>query len=389
METQKLYEENAYLHTFRAQVLSCRQEKETWKVVLDRTAFYPEGGGQPGDRGVLNRVNVLDTHEKDGVMVHTTDAPLAVGSRVTGGIDWPLRRSRMQEHTGEHILSGVLHRFFGVSNVGFHMGSACVTLDLDKPLDAHQIALGERLANEAVYRNLPVVVTYPTAEQLQKLDYRSKKELTGRVRIVTVPGYDVCACCGTHVARTGEIGLVKVLGFTHYKGGVRISILCGSRALQDYGARLQAVTEISGLLSAKPEGVADAVKHLQQEKENLQQKLTAVQNELLKQKAAHLQPAANGLLWTFEEGLTPDALRRYGTLLAEKCPRVAAVFSGQDGRYQYAIVGAPGTDVRPLGKALNAALHGRGGGKPAFVQGSVQAAQREIEDWFAKQEVEK
>lgn len=384
METQKLYYENVYQRTFRAQVLSCEAEKEHWLVVLNRTAFFPEGGGQPGDRGVLDSVNVLDTKEKEGVVLHITNAPLSVGKLVTGGIDWPFRRMHMQEHSGEHILSGVLHRFFGVNNVGFHMGSACVTLDLDKPLDAHQIALGERLANEAVYQNLPIEIGYPSVQELETLDYRSKKELTGQVRIVTIPGYDVCACCGTHVARTGEIGMVKVLGFMHYKGGVRISMLCGSRALRDYGERLAAVTAVSGLLSAKPEAVADAVERLLQEKDALKQQVSTLQNDLLAGKAASVQPAANGLLCTFEEGLNPDALRHYSTLLVPKCARAAAVFSGEDGHFQYAVAGAEGIDVRAFGKEMNAALNGRGGGKPGLVQGNVQASRKEIEDWFAQ-----
>jgi alanyl-tRNA synthetase len=248
------------------------------------------------------------------------------------------------------------------------MGSACVTLDLDKPLDAHQIALGERLANEAVYQNLPIEIGYPSAQELETLDYRSKKELTGQVRIVTIPGYDVCACCGTHVARTGEIGMVKVLGFMHYKGGVRISMLCGSRALRDYGERLAAVTAVSGLLSAKPEAVADAVERLLQEKDALKQQVSTLQNDLLAGNAASLQPAANGVLCTF----------------VPKCARAAAVFSGEDGHFQYAVAGAEGIDVRAFGKEMNAALNGRGGGKPGLVQGNVQASRKEIEDWFAQ-----
>ena len=387
LETQKLYYENVYQRTFRAQVLSCEQVKDGWQVVLNRTAFYPEGGGQPGDCGVLNRANVLDTREKNGVLYHVTDAPLTVGQYVTGGINWPLRRSRMQEHTGEHILSGVLHRFFGVTNVGFHMGSACVTLDLDKPLDENQIALGERLANEAVFQDLPVQISYPNEQELAALDYRSKKELTGKVRIVTIPGYDVCACCGTHVAHTGEIGCIKVIGWAKYKGGVRISMLCGSRARVDYDERVAAMTTLSGLLSAKPEAVTGAVQHLLDEKAALQQKLDAVQNAMFTAQAEAAQPAANGLLWLFEEGLAPDALRRFALLLAPKCPRAAAVFSGVNGRLQYALASEDG-DVRPLAKAMNAALSGRGGGKPGLAQGSVQAARAEVETWFAAQPAE-
>lgn len=385
METQKLYYENVYQRTFCAKVLSCEKAKAGWNVVLDRTAFYPEGGGQPGDQGVLDRVNVLDTHMKNGVILHRTDAPLPVGKRVTGGINWPLRRSRMQEHTGEHILSGVLHRFFGVTNVGFHMGSACVTLDLDKPLDAHQVALGERLANEAVYQDLPVRIDYPDAKTLKTLDYRSKKELTGRVRIVTIPGYDVCACCGTHVAHTGEIGMVKVIGQMHYKGGVRISMLCGSRALKDYDAQLCSVSAVSGLLSAKPEKVTDAVEHLLSEKAALQQRLDTVQNELFAKKAADVQPGTNGMLCCFEADLQPDDLRRYVSLLSPKC-RCAAVFSGEEGSYHF-VLASEAEDIRPLGKEMGKALHGRGGGKPHFLQGQVQASRAEIEAWFAKKQL--
>ncbi|HCA71161.1 MAG TPA: alanyl-tRNA editing protein [Ruminococcaceae bacterium] len=384
VETQKLYEEDVYKRTFRAQVLSCKPVKGGWQIVLDRTAFYPEGGGQPGDCGVLDRVNVLDTHEKEGTVLHLTDAPLPLGKRVTGGINWPLRRSRMQEHTGEHILSGVLHRFFGVNNVGFHMGSACVTLDLDKPLTADQIALGERLANEAVYQDLPVQITYPTAAELKTLDYRSKKELTGQVRIVTIPGYDVCACCGTHVSHTGEIGLIKVIGWTHYKGGVRISLLCGSRALRDYGECLHTITTVSSMLSAKPKAISDAVSRLLEEKENLQHQMTAEQNSLFQVKAETAKPNQNGIFCTFETGLEPDGLRRFSTLLAPKCSKCAAVFSGTDGKYQYAVASVR-EDVRAFGKSMNAALNGRGGGKSGLVQGSVQASQQEIKDWFVKQ----
>mgnify|MGYP001022540840 CR=1 FL=1 len=383
LETAKLYYENSYQRTFRAKVLSCEKTKSGWQIVLNRTAFYPEGGGQPGDQGVLDRVNVLDTHIKDGLILHQTDAPLPVGKQVTGGINWPLRRSRMQEHTGEHILSGVLHRFFGVTNVGFHMGSTCVTLDLDKPLDESQILLGERLANEAVYQDLPVQISYPDAETLKTLDYRSKKELTGRVRIVTIPGYDVCACCGTHVAHTGEVGMVKVLNWMHYKGGVRIFMLCGSRALKDYSGRLADISAVSNLLSAKPEKAAEAVQHVLEEKDTLQRRLDSVQNELFTVKANEATPGENGLLCCFEDGLRPDDLRHYASLLASKCPRAAAVFSGKDGRYRF-VLASEKEDVRPLGKEMSAALNGRGGGKPNFIQGQVQASCTKIENWFAQ-----
>lgn len=383
METEKLFEQDAYLRTFRATVRACEPSGKRWRVVLDRTAFYPEGGGQPGDQGVLDRVRVLDTRSKDGVIYHEVDAPLPVGAKVSGGIHWGLRRQHMQEHTGEHILSGLLHRFYGVQNVGFHMGAACTTLDLDKPLDAHAVALGERLANEAIFRDLPVQVCYPDAKALAQLAYRSKKELQGQVRIVTVPGYDVCACCGTHVARTGEIGLLKVVDAMHYKGGVRLSILCGERALRDYGEKHARLGRIGALLSAKPEACVPAVERLQGERSALQQQLAAAQDRLFATLAAALAPAANGWICRFEPDLAPDALRRFALLLAEKCPAGAAVFSAGQDRCAYALAAKQG-DLRPLGKQMHAALQGRGGGKPGLLQGSVQADREAIAAFFAQ-----
>ena len=385
MGTEKLYEQDPYLRVFHAQVLSCEKAKQGWLVVLDRTAFYPEGGGQPGDQGVLDRVNVLDTHEKGETVVHLTDAPIPAGTRVTGGINWSLRHLHMQEHTGEHILSGLLHRFYGATNVGFHMGAACVTLDVDRPLTPEQVAVCERLANAAIWENVPVEISYPDEETLSHLAYRSKKALSGRVRIVTIPGYDVCACCGTHVARTGEIGLLKVLNVMHYKGGVRISIVCGRRALSDYTEKLGAVARLSNTLSAKPEGVCAAVDHLLAEKEQADAEKAAAQERLFQLLAASVQPLGNGWAFVFEEGLSPDALRRLSLHLCER-HACAAAFSGEPGQYAYALASQK-LDLRPVSKAFNAAFSGRGGGKPNLVQGRVGAASLDaLRDWIAKQE---
>ena len=244
--TDKLYEEDAYLREFEAEVTGCVPAEGGWLVTLDRTAFYPEGGGQPADTGTLGGARVLDVHEQEGEILHTTDAPLPVGDRTAGAIDWEARFSRMQQHTGEHIVSGVIHRLFGLDNVGFHMGRDAVTIDLNGELTADDLTRVERLANEAVWENLPVGVEYPAPEALAALDYRSKKELTGRVRIVTVPGSDVCACCGTHVRRTGEIGVIKLLTSQRYKGGVRVWLLCGDRALTDYNEKNAQAYAVSG-----------------------------------------------------------------------------------------------------------------------------------------------
>ena len=377
--TEKLYENDPYLRTFTARVTGCAQIIDGWRVTLDRTAFYPEGGGQPADTGALGGARVLDVHEREGEVWHMTDRPLTPGEEVAGEIDWPQRFSRMQQHTGEHIVSGLLHRLYGVDNVGFHMGRDAVTIDLSAELSADQLARAERLANEAIWADLPVEVRYPAPEELAALDYRSKKELTGRVRIVTVPGCDVCACCGTHVATAGQVGAVKLLDAQRYKGGVRVWLLCGDRALEDYGERNRQVRRLSELLSAKPEEVVPAVERLLAGQEAQKQRFAALQTELFALKAREIEEGAT-LALCFEEGLAPPELRRLCLALMERC-RVAAALSGEGERWRYAL-GSAQEDVRPLAKRLNEAFSGRGGGQKELAQGSLTGTREEIEDFF-------
>lgn len=378
--TDKLYEKDAYLRAFEAEVTGCAEGKGGWLVTLDRTAFYPEGGGQPADTGTLGGARVLDAHEREDEVVHTVDAPLPVGATVRGAIDWEVRFSRMQQHTGEHIVSGVIHRLFGLDNVGFHMGRDAVTIDLNGELTAEDLSRVERLANEAVWENLPVGVDYPTSEALSALDYRSKKELTGRVRIVTVPGSDVCACCGTHVRRTGEIGAVKLLTSQRYKGGVRVWLLCGDRALDDYDEKNAQAYAISGMLSAKVGELTGAVERMQAENDALKLRAAHLQEELFRYRARAVEEGATYALF-FEDAMDPPALRRFCLALCERCG-VAAVLSGSEREsWKYAVGSARG-DVRPLGKELNAAFSGRGGGSPELVQGTLSGSREEIETFF-------
>ena len=234
METEKLFYEDSHLKEFTAKVISCKPYKEQYKVVLDRTAFFPEGGGQYADTGMLDDVRVLDVHEKEGIIYHTTEKALEAGKTVTGKINWEERFEKMQQHTGEHIVSGLVHERFGYNNVGFHLGSDYCTMDFDGTLTKEQLREIELAANQAVWKNIDIVVTYPSKEELANMDYRSKIEIEGQVRIVTVPGYDVCACCAPHVKKTGEIGMLKLVNMVNYKGGERITMLCGVRALKDY-----------------------------------------------------------------------------------------------------------------------------------------------------------
>lgn len=379
--TERLYYEDAHMRTFTARVASCAPGKHGFDVVLDRTCFYPEGGGQAGDTGLLGGVRVTDTHERDGEVVHYCGSPLEVGAEVAGEIDWDARFERMQLHSGEHILSGLAHKHFGYENVGFHMGADFVTIDFNGMLDDAQLAMLEREANEAVWQDLPVEVTYPSPEELKTIPYRSKKELTGQVRIVTIPGADICACCGTHVSSTGEIGLIKIFSCVKFHDGVRLEILCGRRALAYLSEIAEQNRRVSGLLSAKPLETAAAVRRLLDAEAAQKQRAAGLEEAVFAQKAQALAGAGNVLL--FEPAMNPDSLRRLTDLVMSACGGRAAVFAGSDADgYKYA-VGEQDGDLRQLVKELNAQLHGRGGGKPFFAQGSVQAGRAEIEVFFA------
>ena len=230
----KLFENDSYLTRFTARVLSCAQGKKGYDVTLDQTAFFPEGGGQPYDTGTLGGVQVLEVHDRGGQIVHTCAAPLEVGSQVEGIVDWERRLDHMQQHSGEHIVSGLAHAKYGCDNVGFHMGSDVVTIDLNVELDQQQLEELELEANRYLWQDRPVQLLYPTSDELERMDYRSKKAIQGQVRIVTFPGVDTCACCGTHVRSAGQVGLIKLLSVQRFRDGVRIELVCGGRALR-YG----------------------------------------------------------------------------------------------------------------------------------------------------------
>ena len=225
-ETRRLYYEDVYKKEFTAKVLECREAKKGFHIILNESAFYPEGGGQPYDLGILNDVEVLEVHEKDGEIIHYTKEAIEAGSDVTGKIDWHRRFDLMQQHSGEHIVSGLVHEAYGYDNVGFHMSSDVITVDLSGVLSEAQLAEIEVETNRKIWENSEVEITYPSREELDKLDYRSKKELTGQVRLVRFPGSDLCACCGTHVTHTGEIGAVKILTVENFHEGIRLTMIC-------------------------------------------------------------------------------------------------------------------------------------------------------------------
>ena len=380
MRTEKLYDLDSHRRSFTAEVLSCTPCKGGWEVLLNQTAFYPEGGGQPCDHGTLGGTTVTQVQECEGAILHTCSSPLAQGSQVTGKIDWDRRFDLMQQHSGEHIVSGLIHAAYGFENVGFHMGQDRITIDFNGELNDSQLHDIEAAANDVVWRNLPVRVSYPDAKTLLQLPYRSKKALTGAVRIVEYPGVDLCACCGTHVAQTGEIGLILLLNCVKFRGGVRIDMFCGKRAVAYTRAVLSENHRISNLLSAKPLQTAASVQRMQDELAQAKYRVVELEDRLFAQISDSLLGTGDVLL--FEPGLAPDGIRRFAVAAADASHGRAAVFSGSDEQgYKYALCWPDG-DLRQLCRDLNASLNGRGGGKAGFMQGSVQATRDEIQKFF-------
>ena len=381
METKKLYYEDPFLREFTAAVISCEEVKGGYLVTLDRTAFYPEGGGQPYDTGVLGEANVLEVHDKGGVITHLCDKPLAAGESVDGRIDWARRFDHMQQHSGEHICSGLICARFRCDNVGFHMGAESVTIDFNADISWDELLEIEEAANRYICEDHPIDIHFYRGAELDAVEYRSKKPLEGDVRIVAFPGADCCACCGTHVARSGQVGLVKFLSVQKFREGVRIELLCGDRARRYLSACWEQSLRIGQALSVKPVASAAAVERLQGELGALKLRCAKLEESVFAQTAA--QYAGRGDVLLFADELSGDSLRRLCDAVANACGGRCAVFAGADGAYKYAIGRADG-DLRELTKKMNAALSGRGGGKPNFVQGSVSCERAAIEAFFAE-----
>lgn len=377
--TEKLFYEDSHMMTFSAIVTACEKVGDYYEAVLNRTAFFPEGGGQYADTGMLREAVVSDVQEKKDVIYHKIDRPLSVGQEVIGEIDWEERFSKMQQHSGEHIVSGLIHAAFGYDNVGFHMGTDAITMDFNGMLTKEQLKEIEYKANEAVARNLEIQVTYPSKEALQQMEYRSKIEIEGQVRIVTIPGYDVCACCAPHVKKTGEIGMIKLVGLQNYKGGVRVSMLCGFRALADYNEKAEQVKKISVLLSAKENEVFEEVEKLKSEIAVQKNKVFELERKLLQYKVEELP--REEMVIVFETELSGNAPREMMNLILQKDEvKVAAIFAGNDEEgYRY-VIGSRVKDTREIVKHLNQAFQGRGGGKPEMVQGQVCGTEMAIRE---------
>ena len=393
-ETIKLYDMDAYATEFEADIISCEPNKaddKQFDIILNQTLFFPEEGGQSPDMGILGGYRVVDVQIKNGVITHTVEtsagdccevekkAELAAGVHVQGKIDWQHRFYNMQQHSGEHIFSGIVHRRFGFENVGFHLSDSVVTMDFSGVISPEDIAEVEHEVNVAISKNIPIEVTYPSRDELAQLEYRSKIEIEGQVRIVTVPGYDVCACCAPHVKRTGEIGMLKVMNYQNYKGGVRVSILCGFRALEAFRQKCDIISELMGIFTTNQEALVDNVTKLKAVNQSLKSELGTAKSALLDYKVAELPTDTDNAV-LFECGIDTNTARNCVNALVEKYSGFSAFFMGNDEEGYSFIIGSKNADCNTVAAALRNKLGARGGGKPVMVQGSVKAVKSEIEE---------
>ena len=382
MLLDQLYYRDPYLREFDAVVLRCEEAKGGWNISLDQTAFYPEGGGQACDFGTLDQANVLDVREQDDQIIHLCDRALAAGATVTGKLDWMRRLDQMQQHSGEHIVSGLICSRFQCHNVGFHVGADTVTIDFDAPIPADALPQIELEANQAIWQNLPFRCWYPSPEELEKLPYRSKKALPWPVRIVDAGGYDLCACCGVHVNHTGSIGSIKLLSCVKFHQGVRIEMVCGNRALKLFGDVYEQNRMVSQTFSVKILETGEAARKANEALAAEKFRSAGLEKKLFAMTAESYRDAGNTLV--FDPDLSPAAIRDLADAIAQVCGGTAGVFSGCDENGYNVCLCSKSDDLRQLGKDMNAALQGRGGGKPGFFQGSVKATKAQIQAFFDK-----
>lgn len=379
--TKRLFDFDGYLLRFSSRVVSSEKTEEGYAVILEETAFAPEGGGQRSDIGVLGGATVIDVRSVGDDIVHITDGALKVGQIVCGEVDRSRRIRHLQNHSGEHVVSGLIHARYGYDNVGFHLGSEDVTIDINGVLDETALREIEREANEVVVKNLPVEVAYPSSEALASLCYRAKLELTENVRIVTIGGVDACACCAPHVARTGEIGMIKLLFAIRYKGGTRIHMKCGFDALDEFNAEYARATAISNKISLPHERIAEGVDKLWEDLAAANFRLVGLKREMIALKAETAKRTEGNLVF-FEKGMDAGELRILVTAAAEKAAGDCAAFcEGGEGCFSFVAV-TRSADFGGWKNTLCEALRARGGGKPPFLQGKANCTEQEIREFF-------
>lgn len=376
MRTEKLYESDSHLSKFEAKVLSCEKSDNKYKIILDKTAFFPEGGGQYGDRGKIGEAKVLDTVIENGEIIHFTDRPLETNKSFFCSLDFKRRFAFMQNHSGEHIVSGIFHKEFGFDNVGFHLAEDFATLDINGIVDRKTINFIEYEANKAVWRNLKVKAYYPDKKELEALEYRSKKEIAGDIRIVEIKNTDRCACCAPHVSNTGEIGIIKLLDFEKLRGGTRIYMKCGEFALNDYRDKYENIKSISNLLSSKQEDAAKSVISLSDKLNLADLKIKNLKSELSFEKIKNLDKNCRVY---FEESADMKALQLMADFAYKSLKHSVWIFSKSENSYSFAVCGEENSLAEDF-KNISARLNIRGGGRNGIRQGTANESREKTEE---------
>lgn len=375
---KKLYYEDSFQEQFIATVLDCRKVDNLYAIQLDQSAFFPGGGGQPEDYGTLEGQVVYRLVEDGGEVYHMVKDPFEIGQKIRGCINFDRRLDFMQQHSGEHILSGIIEKLHGYSNVGFHLSEETVTADFDGILTEEQIREIEHLANEAIRQDQLVVCKSYTKEQLEHKNFRSKKVFEEDIRLVSIGESDCCACCGVHVKRSSQIGLIKILSAQKHRGGMRLVLKCGQRALEDYNDKLKQNKEISRLLSVPIDEVISGVRALWEEKQELKQKLYGLEEkyfDALSQHVSDTEPVCR-----VEEGLSPDAMRRLISKVCLKTTWPCLILVPDQEGFKYGL-GQRDHNISLLCQALNEAFEGRGGGKE-ICQGYLKGELLDIQEYF-------
>ena len=383
--TEKLYYKDAYLKEFTAKIRSVEKTGDRYDVILDRTAFFPNEGGQSSDTGYIGQAPVVDVYEERGVIHHlTVSSPAVNGDTVECRLDFEQRFEKMQCHTAEHILCGIFHRLYGCENVGFHLGAEDVTFDLDKVLTRDQLDTVEELANRAVFDNIEVLTLFPNSDELSAIEYRSKLDLAENVRIVKIGEIDSCACCAPHVSRTGEIGIIKMLDFEKHRGGTRIYMTAGARALIDYRERYNNVKRISALLWEPQSTVADGLERYISDTEKLKLELKQARINIALIEADSVKPTGGNAVFCFEN-MDMDELRAFSNAALHKISGILVALTSDSRQgeeiYKY-IISSNSVDLTRSVKEMNSALCGKGGGKSGMVQGSFRASLESIKAYF-------
>ena len=378
--TEKLYYINAYLSEFDATVVSCEPRGEGFDVILDKTAFFPEEGGQYSDRGYIGSARVEEVILSDGIIHHYSDKPLKAGEYVSCRIDFDERYEKMQCHSGEHILSGLIHELYGLNNVGFHLGAIEVTMDVDAPLTREQLDRVEELANEIIYKNVEITTQFPKAEELSSLEYRSKLELKDNVRIVRIGEYDACACCAPHVKYTGEIGCIKILDFAKLRGGIRIRITAGRRAMREFRELYTNAQAVSALLSVPKSDIKEGTERLLRSLSEEKAAFSEYKLRRIAKEAEAMEYSSGNAVCVFEDAAMEELIA-FANIATSKVGGALVLLSGTDGAYKY-VISSASIDLRSIASDINKSLLGRGGGKPNMIQGSFASSLEEIKKYF-------